>query len=90
MLIRAVPTLEPIITMPSPILSNKAIPSAPVQQEEVMERRKKKAVGKKLGHYLFAHSEATNQRWAEASRALEEAHGEAEKAQAEADALKVA
>ena len=43
-----------------------------------------------MGHYLFAHSEVANQRWAEASKAFEEAHAEAEKAQAEADALKVA
>ncbi|EHA8586187.1 hypothetical protein COCNU_scaffold000005G000010 [Cocos nucifera] len=41
-------------------------------------------------NYPFAHSEMANQRWAEASRALEEAYAEAEKAQAKVDALKVA
>ncbi|KAG1342250.1 hypothetical protein COCNU_05G004790 [Cocos nucifera] len=43
-----------------------------------------------LGHYLFTHSEAANQRQTEASRALEEARIEVEKAQAKVDALKVA
>ena len=42
-----------------------------------------------LGHYLFAHSEVANQNRAEASKALEEACAKAEKAQAEADVLKV-
>ncbi|KAG1342512.1 hypothetical protein COCNU_05G007410 [Cocos nucifera] len=43
-----------------------------------------------LGYYLFAHSKVANQRWAEASRVLEEARVEAEKARVEDDALKVA
>ncbi|EHA8588908.1 hypothetical protein COCNU_scaffold007151G000010 [Cocos nucifera] len=33
-----------------------------------------------LGHYLFAHSEVASQRWAEASKALEEARIESKKA----------
>ncbi|KAG1370072.1 hypothetical protein COCNU_15G004380 [Cocos nucifera] len=45
---QAVPALEPVVTAPSPVLSDEAASSAPVQQEEVMER-KKKAVGKKVG-----------------------------------------
>ncbi|EHA8587929.1 hypothetical protein COCNU_scaffold003611G000010 [Cocos nucifera] len=43
-----------------------------------------------LGHYPFIHFEAVNQNWAEASRVLEEVRVEIEKAQAEADILKVA
>ncbi|EHA8588770.1 hypothetical protein COCNU_scaffold006580G000010 [Cocos nucifera] len=74
-----------------------------------MERKKKKAIGKKecqkddverfnesfatfleFGYYLFARSEVASQRRAEASKVLEEAHAEVEKAQAKADILKVA
>ncbi|EHA8588603.1 hypothetical protein COCNU_scaffold005955G000020 [Cocos nucifera] len=42
-----------------------------------------------LGHYLFAHSKVASKNWAKASRALEEARIEAEKARAKADFLKV-
>ena len=47
--IRSVPTLEPAIIALSPALSDEAVPPAPVQQEGVMERKKKKAIGKKVG-----------------------------------------
>ncbi|EHA8588909.1 hypothetical protein COCNU_scaffold007151G000020 [Cocos nucifera] len=71
-------------------LSDEAIPLALFWQEKTVEKKKKRAVGKKLGHYLFAHSKATSQNWAEASRALEEARAEVKKARVEADILKVA
>ncbi|KAG1358593.1 hypothetical protein COCNU_08G000390 [Cocos nucifera] len=41
------PTLEPVVTALSPILSDEAAPSAPVQQKKVVERRKKKTIDKK-------------------------------------------
>ncbi|KAG1339274.1 hypothetical protein COCNU_04G015800 [Cocos nucifera] len=47
MSIRATPALDPVVTVPIPILSDEAAPSAPVQQEKVVER-KKKTVGKKV------------------------------------------
>ena len=43
-----------------------------------------------LGHYLFAHSKAADHDQAEASKAIQEARVEAERAQAEADHLRVA
>ena len=49
MSIRAMPTLEPIATVPSLALFDDAIPSTLVQQEEVMERKKKRSVDKKVG-----------------------------------------
>ncbi|KAG1338556.1 hypothetical protein COCNU_04G008620 [Cocos nucifera] len=42
-----------------------------------------------LEHYLFTHSEAASQNWAEASRALKEARTEAEKAWTKVDLLKI-
>ncbi|EHA8586233.1 hypothetical protein COCNU_scaffold000110G000110 [Cocos nucifera] len=48
MSIQAIPALEPIVTTSILVLSDVAAPSAPVQQEKVMEKRKKKAVGKKV------------------------------------------
>ncbi|EHA8587634.1 hypothetical protein COCNU_scaffold002864G000020 [Cocos nucifera] len=43
-----------------------------------------------LGHYLFAHSEVADQRWVKASKALEEARVEVEKAQAKVKSMRVA
>ena len=58
MLIQAVPALKPIITMLSLALSDEAAPSAPVQQEKVVERKKKKkAVGKKVGRKVKSSEE---------------------------------
>ncbi|KAG1367014.1 hypothetical protein COCNU_13G008040 [Cocos nucifera] len=42
------------------------------------------------GHYLFAHSEVASKRWAKASKALEEARAEVEKAQAKVKSMRVA
>ncbi|EHA8587673.1 hypothetical protein COCNU_scaffold002951G000030 [Cocos nucifera] len=133
MSIWAVRTLEPIVTTSSPVLSDEATPSAPAQQEKVVERKKKKAVGKKVKQKVKSSEEedlsqeqdSLNNREVvqslieesvlsyiiermcqkndierfdesftaflevEASRDLKEAHAEVEKAQAEADALKV-
>ncbi|KAG1342511.1 hypothetical protein COCNU_05G007400 [Cocos nucifera] len=43
-----------------------------------------------LGHYLFAHSKATDLHQAEASKALQEVQMEVERVQAKVDRLKVA
>ena len=48
MSIHAAPALKPIITASSPILYDEAAPSAPIQQEKVVERKKKKAIGTKV------------------------------------------
>ncbi|EHA8589541.1 hypothetical protein COCNU_scaffold010756G000010 [Cocos nucifera] len=43
-----------------------------------------------LGHYLCTHSKMTGQRWVEASKALDKARAEAEKAWAEVESMRVA
>ncbi|KAG1330502.1 hypothetical protein COCNU_02G004700 [Cocos nucifera] len=45
---------------------------------------------RQLEHYLFAHSEMAGQRWAKASKALEEARAEVEKARAKVESMRVA
>ncbi|EHA8586520.1 hypothetical protein COCNU_scaffold000478G000070 [Cocos nucifera] len=60
------------------------------QKDDIERFDKSFAAFLELGHYLFAHSKAVSQNQAEASKALEEAHIEAEKARADADILKIA
>ncbi|KAG1360576.1 hypothetical protein COCNU_09G000390 [Cocos nucifera] len=50
------------------------------QKDDIERFDESLAVFLELGHYHFAHSEAASQNQAEASRALEEARAEAEKA----------
>ncbi|EHA8589351.1 hypothetical protein COCNU_scaffold009366G000010 [Cocos nucifera] len=45
----SMPALEPTVTTLSPILSDEVAPPAPVRQEGVVERKKKRAIGKKVG-----------------------------------------
>ncbi|EHA8586915.1 hypothetical protein COCNU_scaffold001165G000010 [Cocos nucifera] len=86
----SVPALEPVAIVSSPTQSDEAIPLASIWQEKTVEKKKKRAVSKKLGHYFFVHFEAASQNRTEASRALEEARTEANKAWAKVDILKVA
>ncbi|KAG1362685.1 hypothetical protein COCNU_10G009040 [Cocos nucifera] len=147
--IQAMPVPKSATIVPSSTPFEEVAPSAPLQLEEATGKRKKRAVGKKvgrrvgssesggpdqeqaslddwevvqslmkgsilphivakipwkgdverfdesfaayleLGHYLFFHSEAVGQRWAEASKALEEARAEVEKARAEVESMRM-
>ncbi|KAG1360571.1 hypothetical protein COCNU_09G000340 [Cocos nucifera] len=48
MAIWSVPALKPVVIMLSPALSDEATPLAPVLQKGVMERKKKRTIGKKV------------------------------------------
>ncbi|EHA8588133.1 hypothetical protein COCNU_scaffold004190G000010 [Cocos nucifera] len=95
--IRSMLAFEPTIIVPSLTLSDEAGPPAPIWQEDVMERKKKRAVGKKVGRKakgsegedLSQEQNFLDDRKAKAFRALEEACAEVEKARAEAEVLKV-
>ncbi|KAG1362713.1 hypothetical protein COCNU_10G009320 [Cocos nucifera] len=47
--IQAMPTPETATTVPSPTPSEEVAPSTPLQLEEAMGKRKKRAVGRKIG-----------------------------------------
>ncbi|EHA8587441.1 hypothetical protein COCNU_scaffold002240G000010 [Cocos nucifera] len=61
-----------------------------LQRGDVERFDKSYAAYLELGHYLFAHSEAVDQKQAEASKALKEARAEAKMARAKVESIRVA